>query len=461
MQPSTISRWLPSSSGLAAYADDLRKGVVTATAATAAYLDRIQRVNPVLNAYVHIASESAMRQAHEIDALLAQGKDLGPLMGVPIAVKDNIVVAGMPTRAGSNVIIDDLLGLEGSLVQTLRQAGCIILGKVHTVEFAMGSAGTNYAVGAPRNPRDMTQARVAGGSSSGSAVAVAAGLCGFALGSDTGGSIRMPAAFCGVVGFKPSRSAWERDGVFPLSRNLDALGILSADTADAQYIWEALSGTSDVVDHASLEGLRIGVPKQFFQYVDPVIDSAVRAACDRFAEAGAKIIDVDLAEFDEWNKRYVDVCDIEFLADFGEERFRHNAHMMNADVQQRLQASLVQDFKTYELGLLDIKRWRQEANNHFTQVDLWLGPTKQNLPPALPATYEPDRHKETIMRCIGPTRFANVLDLAALSLPIATETGSLPTGLQLAAPAAQASWLLSIAAQMELTLGAYPRAIFD
>ena len=185
--------------GIARFADEFRTGRVTSEAVTTAYLARIEVLDSRLGAYEHVARDSALAQARALDALLAAGTDLGPLMGVPVAIKDLIAVTGMPTTAGSNVDVADLIGPEGPFMDAMKRAGCVILGKTKTVEFAMGGSGLNLVRGTPWNPWDATTHRVPGGSSSGSAVAAAAGLCAFAIGSDTGGSVRIP-AFSGTFG---------------------------------------------------------------------------------------------------------------------------------------------------------------------------------------------------------------------------------------------------------------------
>jgi aspartyl-tRNA(Asn)/glutamyl-tRNA(Gln) amidotransferase subunit A len=190
--------------GIAGYGRRLRQGAITAAAATEAYLERIAALDPKLGAYQHVAAEQALASARALDRLLAAGTDLGPLMGVPVAIKDIFAVDGMPTTAGSQLEVADLIGPEGPFVQALRRAGCVILGKVKTVEFALGAVGISRPRGTPWNPWDAAMHRIPGGSSSGPAVAVAAGLCGSAIGSDTGGSVRLPACFCGTFGLKTS-----------------------------------------------------------------------------------------------------------------------------------------------------------------------------------------------------------------------------------------------------------------
>ncbi len=211
--------------GITAFGRRLRQGEISAELATNSYLQRIETLEPRLQAFEHVAAEEALAAAQAIDRLLAAGTDLGPLMGVPVAIKDLFAVEGMPTTAGSNIDVIDIIGPEGSFVKNLKRAGCVILGKTKTVEFALGAAGTNRVRGTPRNPWDAKVFRVPGGSSSGSAVAVATGMCGFAIGSDTGGSVRIPAALCGTIGLKTTVGLWPLDGVFPLAPSFDTIGL--------------------------------------------------------------------------------------------------------------------------------------------------------------------------------------------------------------------------------------------
>ena len=211
------------SGGIAEYGKRLRAGDIMAEASTVAYLDRIEALDPKLGAYEYVAGEQALKAARALDSLLAAGTDLGPLMGVPVAIKDLFAVEGMTTHAGSNLDLSDVIGVEGSFVKRLKRAGCVILGKTKTVEFALGTTGISKPRGTPWNPWDAKVHRVPGGSSSGSGVAAAASLCGFAISTDTGGSVRLPASFCGVFGLKTTVGLWPTDGVFPLPPDLDRI----------------------------------------------------------------------------------------------------------------------------------------------------------------------------------------------------------------------------------------------
>jgi len=230
----------PFDKGLKAYAEDLRKGRANIVDSLNYCLQRIDKYDSHLQAFQHLDSNGASKTAQALQDLLQSGTDLGPLMGVPVAIKDIIAVDAMPTTNGS-LFEAGLPGpVEADIVSQLKRAGCIILGKTKTVEFALGATGMNAARGTPRNPSDWDTHRLPGGSSSGSAVAVAAGFAAFALGTDTGGSIRIPASFNGIFGHKTSVGLWPTNGVFPLSPTLDSIGPLCRTAADAALIHHTL-----------------------------------------------------------------------------------------------------------------------------------------------------------------------------------------------------------------------------
>ncbi|MCY1196875.1 2-amino-5-chloromuconic acid deaminase [compost metagenome] len=439
--------------GLAGYARALREGRISAASAVRAYLQRIDALEPSLHAFEHIASEAAMAAASAIDGLLAAGTDLGPLMGVPIAVKDVLHVEGMPTRAGSDVDVSDLVDTEGEFVRMLRRAGCIILGKTQTVEFAIGSTGTNYRRGTPRNPCDPTVFRLPAGSSSGSAVAVAAGLCAFAVGTDTGGSVRGPAAFCGVFGLKFGRDSASRNGVFPMSRSFDSLGLLTASAADAILAWEALGGKYQAAKPA--RGLRLGRPRQyFFDGLAPEVASCTQRALETLAKAGAEIVEVDVPELEESDELYTAIARPELMASLGSSRFRLVRAQLNPDVAERIAEGLDSGAEAYLRASWRLQRLARRARRGFDGLDAWVGPVKQHLPPAFAGRFESLSAERDLARlCAGPTRVANVFGLCASSQPIQRWGASLPVGLQLLRPAGDESRLLAVALACEQVLG--------
>jgi aspartyl-tRNA(Asn)/glutamyl-tRNA(Gln) amidotransferase subunit A len=276
-----------------------RDGTLSPVQVTEATLDRIAATEPFLHAWVLVDAETALTAAHKAERELREGVDRGPLHGVPFGIKDIFDVAGWPTRCGSAARDDVSPATEdAAIVATLRQGGAVFIGKTVTQEFAAG------VVSAPaRNPWD--PARIPGGSSGGSAAALAAGGCFGALGSDTGGSIRIPAAACGVVGFKPAFGALDVSGVFPLSWSLDTVGPLARTVDDAWLIWQVLRAGSASsmpplreLSTGDPQSLRIGVPREFFfEWIQPDVSAAVETSIERLRERGANVVDVawDLA----------------------------------------------------------------------------------------------------------------------------------------------------------------------
>jgi aspartyl-tRNA(Asn)/glutamyl-tRNA(Gln) amidotransferase subunit A len=444
----------PLQGGIADFGRRLRAGETSAVAATEAYLDRIAALDPALRAYEHVAAESARRSAAAIDALLGSCTDLGPLMGVPIAIKDIIHVDGMPTTAGSNVDVSDIIGGEGTFVRALRQAGCVILGKAMTVEFAIGSTGTNYNRGTPRNPWDTEVFRLPSGSSSGSGVAVAAGLCGFAIGTDTGGSIRGPAAFCGTFGLKTSPGTWPLDGVFPMSKTLDTIGPMTKTAADAAVVWAALSGREAPAPRP-VRALRLGRPKDFmFDGLDADVARCMERALAALGKAGAEIVEIDVPEIVESNTVFVAISRPELVATFGRKRFLASKDRMNPDVSVRIAPGLEISTDDYIRSLWRHRDLIREVPRLFGDVDAWVGPAKQRVAPEFSGGFvSVDTDAALLSLCAGPTRPANVLGLCASSQPIQAYGSRLPVGFQLMCPGGTEHDLLSIALACENVFG--------
>lgn len=284
----------------------LRQGQTTSTAVTQAMLDRIVAVDNEVNSYLTLSDELALEQAAEADRRQAQGQDT-PLLGVPVAVKDIICTEGVPTTAGSKILEGFIPPYDAFVVQKLKEAGAVILGKTNTDEFAMGSSTENSAYFTTRNPWDVS--RVPGGSSGGSAAAVAASMAFAALGTDTGGSVRQPASFCNVVGLRPTYGRISRWGVIAFASSLDQVGTFGRTVADCAALFQVVAGY-DPRDSTSLnvpvpdyeaaltgniKGLRVGVPKEYFiEGMDAEVETAVRTAIAKLEELGATIHPISL-----------------------------------------------------------------------------------------------------------------------------------------------------------------------
>jgi aspartyl-tRNA(Asn)/glutamyl-tRNA(Gln) amidotransferase subunit A len=293
--------------------DSLRAGQIGSLEVTRAYAERIERLNPSLHAYLETAGEQALESARAADRQRADaqktGAGLGHLHGVPLAIKDILCVRGMKCTCGSRILENFRPPYTATAVERLQQAGAVLLGKTNTDEFAMGSSTENSAYGVTHNPWDSE--RVPGGSSGGSAAAVAARLAPAALGTDTGGSIRQPAAYCGITGLKPSYGRISRYGLVAFGSSLDCIGVLSRTVEDAALLLGVMAG-NDPLDSTSLpepvpdyraalrgepdlRGVRIGVPKEYFiEGIQPDVERAVRAAIGQLRDLGAEIREISL-----------------------------------------------------------------------------------------------------------------------------------------------------------------------
>ncbi len=291
--------------------EDLRAGIVAGSTKAAdlasSYYERIEKKNPRLNVYLSLTKERALEQAARIDALAAKGDPLPPLAGIPIGIKDVLVMKGAPATAASRILQGYQPPYDCTAVKKLEEAGAVLLGKINCDEFAMGSSNENSAYGPVRNPADPE--RVPGGSSGGSAAAVAANLAVATLGTDTGGSIRQPASFCGVVGVLPTYGRVSRYGLIAFASSLDRIGPLTANVRDAATLLgiiaghdpcDATSSPAPVPDFAAesdkpAEGLRIGVPKEYFgEGLDPEVRAAVEAGIESLKAAGCSVKPVSL-----------------------------------------------------------------------------------------------------------------------------------------------------------------------
>lgn len=286
--------------------DALRGGAVSSVALTQISLDRIVAVDNSLKSYLTLSDELALEQAAEADKRLAEGGQ-APLLGIPVAVKDIISTKGIPTTAGSKILQGFVPPYNAYVVDRLRESGAVLLGKTNTDEFAMGSSTENSAYVTTRNPWNLD--RVPGGSSGGSAAAVAARLAFGALGTDTGGSVRQPASFCGLVGLRPTYGRVSRWGVIAFASSLDQVGTFGRTVVDCTAMFQAVAGY-DRRDSTSLDdplpdydgaltgdvqGLRVGVPKEYFiEGIEPAVEAAVRTAIAKLEQLGAEIVEISL-----------------------------------------------------------------------------------------------------------------------------------------------------------------------
>jgi aspartyl-tRNA(Asn)/glutamyl-tRNA(Gln) amidotransferase subunit A len=411
-------------------------------------LDAIEAENGKLHAFVEIFAESAMRRAEELDAHAARSGPVGPLHGMPIAVKDLADIDGRSAGFGSKCYPPNPGARTAPAIQRLIDAGAIVVGMTHMVEFALGGWGTNHAMGTPWNPVDRDVHRVPGGSSSGSAVAVASGLVPAAVGSDTGGSLRIPGSLCGIVGFKPSFGRIPLDGIAPLGPTFDTLGPLARNVADARSLFCVMAGLP-VVAAGPLRPLRVGMP--VLRQLEPC-DADVLANYERsIAALRAQGHQVENFSFP------MPLTEYQALSGgiIGYEAYRHHkltvedpATPLDPHVRQRVLAG--RDIDAARFADLSNQRHRaiaafKPAFGHFDVIALPSTPL-----PAIPVA-EVDETTFTMSRY---TRIANWLDLCALSIPNGSTPSGLPTGLQLMSWAGADALLLDFAEHVAGSFGA-------
>lgn len=410
-------------------------------------LNRVEALDGALHAFRLMPRERALAAARAAELTLRAGQDAGPLHGIPYAAKDIIDVKGLPTTAGSNLLLNNIASADATVVHRLAQAGMVLLGKTHTVQFAMGAPGINHHHGTPHNPWHATP-HVPGGSSSGSGVAVAAGLVPMALGSDTGGSVRIPASLCGTVGLKTTVGQVSRAGVFPLSSTLDSIGPLTRSVEDAALVYHAMRGadpadasTLGAGDQDVLTGLQDGVrglrlafaETLFWDEADPEVAQAVRACGDVLANLGAHVDSLPFPEAKESQAAepggILSMVEA-YLAH--QERLGERFEEYDPVVTYRIVAGKDVRAIEYLRTVQACTALRAKVQHVLRDVDVLLAPT--TMVPALPVT-EVDASIETYKhwnpRYSRNTRVGNVLGLCGLSMPCGFTRKGLPIGLML------------------------------
>ena len=455
----------------------MNEGSVTAEEVARGFLDRARALGR-LNVYVHLDAEAVLQQARAVDAKRKSGAQVGPLAGLPVAVKDVLCVKGEPTTCGSKMLANFRPPYDATVIARLKAADAVLFGKTNMDEFAMGSSTENSAYGPTRNPWD--ESRVPGGSSGGSAAAVASGLAPLALGSDTGGSIRQPAAVCGVVGLKPTYGRVSRYGLIAFASSLDQVGPFAHDLADAALLLKAIAGR-DPRDATSVDApvpdypatlddapkaLRVGLVREFFgEGLDPEVEAAVREAARVYEDAGATVKEVSLPHTKYGVPAYYIVAPAECSSnlarydgtifghraeDFspkfpGEEDLPPLARMMmasraegfGAEVKRRimlgtfaLSAGYADQY--YNQALKVRRLIRDDFDAAFGEVDVLIGPTAPG-----PAFRLGEKTADPLAMYLSDiyTITANLAGIPGLSLPCGLTKSGLPIGLQLLAPA--------------------------
>ena len=426
----------------------LRSGQTTAVALVDAALEAVGRHDVPAHAFIRVTADAARTAALTADAERAAGLDRGPLHGLPVSLKDLIDVAGEPTTAASRVCAGNVAGRDAVVTARLKAAGAVLLGKTNLHEFALGTTSDDSAYGPVLNPHDLS--RSAGGSSGGSAVAVATGMGLASVGTDTGGSVRIPAAACGVVGLKPSHDDVPATGVIPLSTSLDHVGPLTRSVQDAACMWSVLAGRPvHTVRPPAARGLRVAVLGGYFdQPVDPVVRAAFTQAVAALADAGVLVSHCVFSDAAAITQTYVDLV-LPEGAQWHGTWLDDRADLYSPTVRDRLLAGRAIPATAYIAALHRRAQMQAAVEALLQSVDVLILPT---LPLVAQVSGTPD---VTIDHLTMPVRAAmlkhtqlfNITGHPAISLPLAVS--GLPVGLQLIGPWGGTTRLLDIAATCE------------
>jgi aspartyl-tRNA(Asn)/glutamyl-tRNA(Gln) amidotransferase subunit A len=415
----------------------IRKRKISPVELTEFFLERISRFNRSLNAFITVTGEFARKQARQAEREIAGGKYRGPLHGIPVTLKDLFYTAGIRTTAGSKILRNFIPRENAFVVDRLFKAGAILLGKTNLHEFAYGVTSINPHFGPVRNPWDPD--RIAGGSSGGSAAAVSAGLCLASLGTDTGGSIRIPSSACGIVGLKPTRGLVSLEGVVPLAFSLDHAGPMCRSVRDAGTLLNALTGETpgNPVNYlrdisGGVRGLRIGLPVFFYKGVEKEVRSKVLEAGRAFEEMGARLQEVNLKGIEDTARLVAEITVAEALS-FHWNWIRKRPQDYGADVRERLKTNLDQPTVVYLQAQEKRRRITRIYEEALEKVDVLLAPTLPLIPPLI-------AQKEIkIGRAVEPvravllrfTRAGNLTGLPAISLPCGFTPDRIPIGMQI------------------------------
>jgi aspartyl-tRNA(Asn)/glutamyl-tRNA(Gln) amidotransferase subunit A len=442
-----------------------RKKSLLPSDVVAAQLARIESLDPSLGSYQQVYKTAALKAAKLADTALAADQRIGPFHGVPFALKDIYDFAGHVTSCGSWEMRDRISSQTGSIAKRLLDAGGILLGKTKTVECALGGWGTNQHMGTPRNPWDLDHERVPGGSSSGSGVAVASGMAMCATGSDTGGSVRLPAAYCGLMGLKVSKACLPTDGIMPLSDTLDTPGPMARSVADLTLMFAVMSGVSSVdIDRdmaaaaglfesklSILKGLKVGIldPAER-QVCSADILASYDAALDLLGSLGAKL------EIFKAPAPYREMADANGAITIYEGYLHHHAlyedpqKQMDPHVRKRILTGRDMTAKTHEERLQKRQRDQADFGLAMEGFDALVTPTLIAPAPKL----------NDINEDLSPGHFTrpfNYIDMCALALPIAPSQSGLPTSLQIVAPVGQEAFTLKVGTALETVLNIVER----
>lgn len=441
-------------------AQRMRSGALSAQQLMEYCIAHYEQSESALNAYKTWDGARALEIAQAVDRLLKNNYDLGPLMGIPTSVKDLFGVPGMPTFAGSSAALPAEWEQAGRLVQVFIDQLSPITGKSHTVEFAFGGIGMNGHWGTPRNPWDKHTHRIPGGSSSGAGVTLCQGSAWLALGTDTAGSVRIPASLTGTTALKTTEGRWPKEATVPLSTTLDTPGLLARQVTDLIFGFEAIESKLQnrpvkVPVLHGLQGIRLGVPQNFFwDDVDESIATQVKQAMRALEQAGAILVPITIPNCDEVYAAFQagglgapELSD--FLLRHMPEKIEHLDPLVKIRVEGAERLSATEYLRRVAL----FRQASDDVNSVFEQVDAWLNPTVITTAAAVEDLKDTEQYRQTNMKVLRNPSIANLMRLCAVSLPVGKDALGIPVGLQITAAACQEEKLLALSLQCEKVLG--------
>ena len=455
-------------------AEGLKNGEFTSVELTKAFLERIKEKNEEIKAYIVVTEDLALKQATRADEMLKKGEGT-VLTGIPCAIKDNILIKGITCTASSKFLENYIASYDATVIEKLDKMGAVFLGKTNLDEFAMGASCENSAFFPTRNPRDLE--RVPGGSSGGSAAAVASDMCVYALGTDTGGSIRQPASFCGITGLKPTYGTVSRYGIIAYASSLDQVGPLTKNVEDAQIVFTAIRGldkmdsiSTDIKKENNLDKLRIGVPKEYFaKGLDKEVEKSIREAIETYKKLGAEIVDISLPMSEYCLACYYIIAPAEASANlarfdglrYGKSVDDEEGEIIDTYLKNRTSGFGKEVKKRIMLGTYTLSSGYYDAyykkalkvrtlikndfEKAFEKVDVILGPTAPSLPYKIG-----ENSDDPLAMYLGDiyTVSVNLGGLPGISIPCGSVKG-LPVGMQLIGAPFEEEKLLAIASLFE------------
>lgn len=446
---------------LAAVAEALRSRQVSSAELAEEALRRHRSHEPPLRAYKHLVPEEVRAQAHRADGILDREERPPPFCGIPVSVKDLYGMDGLPTFAGTAAALPERWSRDAWLVARLRRQGAVFTGKTHTVELAFGAVGINPHWETPWNPRDRRTHRIPGGSSAGAGVSLVEGSALVALGTDTGGSIRIPASMTGTVGHKTTKGRWPTDGVVPLSTTLDTVGALTRSVEDSAWFFGAVDpslGDPDAflssLDARAAQPVRVAVPEGgVWDACQPDLAAALHDALDALVEAGWVRLETDGALLDRARTLYMGggIAAAECSA-FLRRDLPGWMELLDPTVGERLRGAPSLESEAYRDAVRQREELAASASGLFRDADVLALPGHLLTPPPVAELAELERYLEVNAAALHPTCPASALGLCALSFPVGTDGAGMPVGLQLVAPGGEDERLLAVALAAERLL---------